>query len=47
MKSEQVKIGLEKAPIEHCSKHLGLTDEEMALPLIGIVNFTMRLFLDI
>lgn len=38
MKSEQVKIGLEKAPHRALFKALGLTDEEMALPLIGIVN---------
>lgn len=38
MKSEQVKIGLEKAPHRSLFKALGLTDEEMARPLIGIVN---------
>ena len=38
MKSEQVKIGLEKAPHRALFKALGLTDEEMARPLIGIVN---------
>lgn len=38
MKSEQVKIGLEKAPHRALFKALGLTEEEMARPLIGIVN---------
>lgn len=38
MKSDQVKIGLEKAPHRALFKALGLTEEEMARPLIGIVN---------
>lgn len=38
MKSEQVKKGLEKAPHRSLFKALGLTDEEMKRPLIGIVN---------
>lgn len=38
VKSNQVKIGLEKAPHRALFKALGLTDEEMARPLIGIVN---------
>ncbi len=38
MKSNQVKIGLEKAPHRALFKALGLTDEEIARPLIGIVN---------
>lgn len=38
MKSEQVKKGLEKAPHRSLFKALGLTDEEMQRPLIGIVN---------
>lgn len=38
VKSEQVKIGLEKAPHRALFKALGLTEEEMARPLIGIVN---------
>lgn len=38
VKSDQVKIGLEKAPHRALFKALGLTDEEMARPLIGIVN---------
>ncbi len=38
MRSELVKIGLEKAPHRSLFKAIGLTDEEMARPLIGIVN---------
>lgn len=38
MKSDQVKQGLEKAPHRSLFKALGLTDEEMQRPLIGIVN---------
>lgn len=38
MKSEIVKNGLEKAPHRSLFKAIGLTDEEMARPLIGIVN---------
>lgn len=38
MKSDQVKIGLEKAPHRSLFKALGLTDEEVSRPLIGIVN---------
>ncbi len=38
MKSDNVKIGLEKAPHRSLFRALGLTDEELARPLIGIVN---------
>lgn len=38
MKSDQVKQGLEKAPHRSLFRALGLTDEEMQRPLIGIVN---------
>ena len=38
MKSSEVKIGLEKAPHRSLFKALGLTDEEISGPLIGIVN---------
>ncbi|HZK43916.1 MAG TPA: dihydroxy-acid dehydratase [Syntrophomonadaceae bacterium] len=38
MKSEVVKIGLEKAPHRSLFKASGLIDEELARPLIGIVN---------
>jgi dihydroxy-acid dehydratase len=38
LKSNQVKNGLEKAPHRSLFKALGLTDEEMSRPLIGIVN---------
>jgi dihydroxy-acid dehydratase len=38
VRSESVKKGLEKAPHRSLFKALGLTDEEMRRPLIGIVN---------
>lgn len=38
MKSDQVKKGLEKAPHRSLFKALGLTDEEIKRPLVGIVN---------
>ncbi|CFX86068.1 Dihydroxy-acid dehydratase [Syntrophomonas zehnderi OL-4] len=38
MKSQQVKTGLEKAPHRSLFKALGVTDEEMQRPFIGIVN---------
>ena len=38
MKSNEVKMGLEKAPHRSLFKALGLTDEEISRPLIGIVN---------
>jgi dihydroxy-acid dehydratase len=38
MKSDQAKKGLEKAPHRSLFKALGLTDEELQRPLIGIVN---------
>lgn len=38
MKSTMVKKGLEKAPHRSLFNALGLTDEEMARPLIGVVN---------
>lgn len=38
MQSDQVKCGLEKAPHRSLFKALGLTDEELRRPLIGIVN---------
>lgn len=38
MKSKQVKEGLEKAPHRSLFNALGLTDEEMKRPFIGIVN---------
>lgn len=38
MKSDNAKKGLEKAPHRSLFKALGLTDEEVARPLIGIVN---------
>ncbi|MDD2619621.1 MAG: dihydroxy-acid dehydratase [Syntrophomonadaceae bacterium] len=38
MKSDIVKKGLEKAPHRSLFKAIGLTDEEIARPMIGIVN---------
>lgn len=38
MRSDAVKAGLERAPHRSLFKSLGLTDEEMNRPLIGIVN---------
>lgn len=38
MKSKMVKEGLEKAPHRSLFKALGLTDEEMKRPFIGVVN---------
>lgn len=38
MKSDQVKLGLEKAPHRSLFRALGLVDEEIARPFIGIVN---------
>jgi len=38
MKSDQVKVGLEKAPHRSLFRALGLIDEEIARPFIGIVN---------
>ena len=38
MRSKAVKEGLERAPHRSLFKALGLTDEEMSRPLIGIVN---------
>ena len=38
MRSDSVKLGLEKAPHRSLFRALGLTDEELARPLIGIVN---------
>jgi dihydroxy-acid dehydratase len=38
MKSDQVKYGLEKAPHRSLFRSLGLVDEEIERPFIGIVN---------
>lgn len=38
MRSDKVKKGLERAPHRSLFKALGLTDEEISRPLIGIVN---------
>ena len=38
MISDRVKLGCEKAPHRSLWKALGYTDEELARPLIGVVN---------
>jgi dihydroxy-acid dehydratase len=38
MRSDNVKKGLERAPHRSLLKAVGLTDEEMSLPFIGVVN---------
>lgn len=38
LKSDQTKLGLEKAPHRSLFKALGLTDEELRRPIVGIVN---------
>ncbi len=38
MRSDSMKKGLEKAPQRSLLKALGLTDEEIYRPLIGVVN---------
>ena len=38
MKSNSVKIGLEKAPHRSLLNALGLTQEEISRPLVGVVN---------
>lgn len=38
MRSNRMKLGLEKAPHRSLLKALGLTDDEIARPLVGVVN---------
>ncbi len=38
MRSDKIKKGLERAPHRSLLKAVGLTDEEMELPFIGVVN---------
>ncbi|NLW59318.1 MAG: dihydroxy-acid dehydratase, partial [Firmicutes bacterium] len=38
MRSDSVKLGLERAPHRSLFKALGLTEEELNRPLIGVVN---------
>ncbi|MGE5449859.1 MAG: dihydroxy-acid dehydratase, partial [Methanomassiliicoccales archaeon] len=38
MRSDLVKTGVEKAPHRSLFKALGLTDQEIARPLIGVVS---------
>ena len=47
MRSNSCKTGLERAPHRSLFKALGLTDEEMKRPLIGIVNARSEVVRDI
>ena len=38
MKSDNVKTGVERAPHRSLFNALGMTEEELARPLIGVVN---------
>ena len=38
MKSDQIKLGIERAPHRSLLKAMGYTDEEIRRPLIGVVN---------
>lgn len=38
MNSNQVKLGVERAPHRSLFKAMGLTDEELSRPLVGVVN---------
>ena len=38
MRSDNIKKGLERAPHRSLLKAVGLIDEEMSLPFIGVVN---------
>ena len=44
MKSDQVKKGVERAPHRSLFNALGMTEEELDRPLIGVVNSIMKLF---
>ena len=41
MISDRVKKGYEKAPHRSLFKAMGYTNEELALPLIGVVNLSL------
>ncbi len=38
MNSSQIKVGVERAPHRSLLKAMGMTDEEIARPLVGVVN---------
>jgi dihydroxy-acid dehydratase len=38
MKSDQIKLGVERAPHRSLLKAMGMTDEEIKRPLVGVVN---------
>lgn len=43
MRSDAMKKGLERLPHRALFRALGLTDEELARPMIGVVNAQTRL----
>ena len=43
MRSEQIKIGVERTPNRSLLYALGYTDEELARPLIGVVSSTAQI----
>ena len=47
MKSDVIKVGVNDAPQRSLLNALGLTEEEMKKPLIGIVSSRTILFRDI
>ena len=47
MKSDAVKKGLQQAPHRSLFNALGMTEEEMERPLVGIVCSYMKSFRDI
>ena len=47
MKSDAVKKGLQQAPHRSLFNALGMTEEEMERPLVGIVCHIMKSFRDI
>ena len=38
MKSEQIKVGVDRAPNRSLLAALGLTEEEMKRPIVGVVS---------
>ncbi|MEG0765763.1 MAG: dihydroxy-acid dehydratase, partial [Pseudoflavonifractor sp.] len=38
MRSDQIKLGVERTPHRSLLRALGLTDEELSRPLIGVAN---------
>ena len=46
MRSDTVKKGIQQAPHRSLFNALGLTEEELDRPLIGVVILIMRLYRD-